>query len=57
VSDEGKGISKEKQQELLVGRSGIGFGGMRERVRQLDGSLDIQSDESGTTVIAKLKVS
>jgi signal transduction histidine kinase len=30
---------------------------MRERVRQLDGSLDIQSDESGTTVIAKLKVS
>jgi PAS domain S-box-containing protein len=55
VSDEGKGISKEKQRELLLGRSGIGFGGMRERVRQLDGSLDILSEGSGTTIIATLK--
>jgi PAS domain S-box-containing protein len=56
VRDQGKGIPREKQQELLLGRSGIGFGGMRERVRQLDGSLDIQSEGSGTTVIARLKV-
>jgi PAS domain S-box-containing protein len=57
VRDGGKGISKEKQRELLLGRSGIGFGGMRERVRQLDGTLDIQSEGSGTTVIATLKIS
>jgi signal transduction histidine kinase len=29
---------------------------MRERLRQLDGSLEIQSEGSGTTVIARLKV-
>jgi signal transduction histidine kinase len=29
---------------------------MRERLRQLHGSLDIQSEGRGTTVIAKLKV-
>jgi hypothetical protein len=29
---------------LESGRTGIGFGGMRERLRQLDGSLEIQSE-------------
>ncbi|MGB7599564.1 MAG: ATP-binding protein [Candidatus Sulfotelmatobacter sp.] len=57
VKDNGKGIPKEKQRDVLEsGRAGIGFGGMRERLRQLHGSLDIQSEGRGTTVIAKLKV-
>ena len=57
VKDNGKGIPKEKQRDLLEsGRAGIGFGGMRERLRQLHGSLEIQSEGRGTTVIAKLKV-
>lgn len=57
VKDNGKGIPKEKQRDLLEsGRAGIGFGGMRERLRQLHGSLDIQSEGRGTTVIAKLRV-
>ncbi|MGB8579420.1 MAG: ATP-binding protein [Candidatus Sulfotelmatobacter sp.] len=57
VKDNGKGIPKEKRRDLLEsGRTGIGFGGMRERLRQLHGSLDIQSEGRGTTVIAKLKV-
>jgi PAS domain S-box-containing protein len=57
VKDNGKGIPKEKQRDLLEsGRAGIGFGGMRERLRQLNGSLDIQSEGRGTTVIARLKV-
>ena len=57
VKDNGKGIPKEKRRDLLEsGRAGIGFGGMRERLRQLHGSLDIQSEGRGTTVIAKLKV-
>ncbi len=56
VSDDGKGIPKEKQRELLdSGRAGIGFGGMRERLRQLHGTLEIQSEGRGTTVIAKLQ--
>jgi PAS domain S-box-containing protein len=57
VRDDGKGIPKERQRELLEsGRAGIGFGGMRERLRQLEGNLEIQSEGRGTTIIAKLKV-
>jgi two-component system NarL family sensor kinase len=57
VRDNRKGIPKERQRELLEsGRAGIAFGGMRERLRQLDGSLEIQSEGTGTTVIARFKV-
>jgi signal transduction histidine kinase len=54
IKDAGKGISLEKQLELSSGRTGVGFRGMRERLRQFGGDLDIQSDHSGTFVKAKL---
>src|SRR6202140_1462077 len=55
VEDNGNGISLEKQLELSApGRSGVGFRGMRERFRQLRGTLEIQSEGRGTTVIATL---
>jgi two-component system NarL family sensor kinase len=55
VRDEGKGIPLEKQRELSAsGRTGVGFRGMRERIRQLGGSLEIQSDGTGTAVTAML---
>jgi signal transduction histidine kinase len=55
VQDRGKGISVEKQHELnSVGHSGVGFRGMRERLRQLGGTLRIQSDGAGTVVVAML---
>jgi signal transduction histidine kinase len=54
VHDEGKGIPPEKQVELSSsGRTGVGLRGMRERLRQLGGTLDIRSD-GGTIVIATL---
>lgn len=57
VGDTGKGISMEKRRELMEkGRAGIGFIGMRERLRQFGGSLDVQSQEGGTVVTAMLKV-
>jgi PAS domain S-box-containing protein len=57
VQDEGKGIPLEKQRELVdSGRGGVGLGGMRERLRQLGGALEIQSEGSGTVVCATLKV-
>ena len=34
----------------------LGFGGMRERVRQLGGTLKVQSQATGTTVSAILKI-
>jgi signal transduction histidine kinase len=46
----------EKQLELVgSNRSGVGFRGMRERLRQLGGTLEMQSDKAGTVVIATLE--
>jgi two-component system, NarL family, sensor kinase len=55
IQDHGKGIPKEKQQDLEDSRqSGVGISGMRERLRQLGGTLEIHSDEHGTIVRAIL---
>jgi signal transduction histidine kinase len=55
VQDRGKGIPPQRQSELnSTDRTGVGFRGMRERVRQLGGSLEIQSDADGTVIVAKL---
>lgn len=55
VQDKGKGIPLKRQQELnSTDRTGVGFRGMRERVRQLGGGLKIQSDANGTLIVASL---
>ncbi len=57
VQDAGKGISPEQNLALRTsGRTGVGFRGMRERLRQLGGSLQIKSDGAGTAVIVSLPV-
>lgn len=51
VSDQGKGIPLERSAAMSLGASrGVGFSGMRERARELGGSLEVQSSENGTTV-------
>ena len=53
VEDEGGGIPAEKLSEVnSSGTPGVGTRGMRERLRQLGGTLEIQSDSTGTTVEA-----
>jgi signal transduction histidine kinase len=55
VQDQGKGIPLEKQHELnSSGRTGVGFRGMRERLGQQGGTLEIRSNGTGTTVTAIL---
>jgi two-component system NarL family sensor kinase len=55
VEDTGKGISIEKQIELSsAGRTGVGFRGMRERLRQLGGTLEVRSGGAGTVVTARV---
>jgi PAS domain S-box-containing protein len=57
VQDDGKGIPLEKQRALIEsGLGGVGFAGMRERLRQLGGTLEIRSEGRGTLVGATLKV-
>ncbi len=50
VEDEGKGISSQRLSQLQSQGSGVGIRGMRERVRQFDGHMDIQSNDSGTKI-------
>src|SRR6202140_5412955 len=55
IEDKGKGIPPEKQQEMnSSGTPGVGIRGMRERLRQLGGTLEIKSSGSGTIVIVEL---
>ena len=55
VQDRGKGIPPEMQSEMeSAGIPGIGLRGMRERLRQLGGSLEIHSNSKGTLVVARL---
>jgi PAS domain S-box-containing protein len=57
IRDEGKGIPLEKRHALDDAQpAGVGLRGMRERLRQLGGNLEIQSSERGTFVTATLPV-
>ena len=57
VRDDGHGIPPEKQLDLnSPGTLGVGFRGMRERVNQLGGELQLDSSPSGTRVSARLPI-
>ena len=61
VQDKGKGIPPEKYSSIVSapsGTPGVGIRGMRERLRQLGGSLEIHSDGrgKGTVVVARLPI-
>lgn len=49
VADQGKGLPSGNQNAL---RPGVGIGGMRERVRELAGVLELSSEGQGTLVKA-----
>jgi PAS domain S-box-containing protein len=55
VSDQGRGIDPEIQESFFAGKgSGVGLRGMRERVRQLGGGLEIESLGNGTIITVVL---
>jgi PAS domain S-box-containing protein len=57
IIDHGKGIPDKRLAMLQASESaGVGLGGMRERLRQLGGELDIASSSDGTSVRAFLPV-
>jgi len=53
IADNGKGIPKDQLRRLRRGTTevGVGIAGMRERFRELGGSLEIVSNHKGTTII------
>jgi two-component system NarL family sensor kinase len=58
VEDAGKGVPAEKQLQIVGGgRTGVGMSGMRERVRQFGGRLEVSSVPGHTIVVATLPLS
>ena len=55
VEDSGVGMPPEKLNEVSsAGTPGVGIRGMRERLRQLGGTLEIRSNKKGTTVETRI---
>ena len=51
IADHGRGIPNEVLDRFRVaGTSGVGLGGMRERVRELGGRFEVESGSGGTRV-------
>jgi PAS domain S-box-containing protein len=56
IQDEGTGIPAETLEKIQDQRAGVGITGMRERVRHLNGSIDIQSNANGTKISVTIPV-
>jgi len=56
IQDHGKGISDQRLLAINDGRSGVGIRGMRDRVRHLNGKINVSSAGSGTTVSITLPI-
>lgn len=53
VKDDGRGLSPEAMKRFKAGLAGgVGLAGMLERLAELDGRLEVESDKSGTTLRA-----
>src|SRR5262249_7857010 len=54
IEDRGPGMPPEMAQALRLGDGafGVGIAGMRERLKQIGGALEIESAESGTRIRA-----
>ena len=58
IKDDGRGMPRKRLRSLIEGAAdaGVGLAGMRERMRELGGSLEIRSDRAGTTLVISIPV-
>lgn len=58
VRDYGKGMSRDQIDKFMTSGTdvGVGLGGMRERVRDLGGKIELQTPGTGTTVKVTLPI-
>jgi signal transduction histidine kinase len=54
IRDEGKGISPERQHQMKLLGGGVGLRGIKERIAQFDGELQVQSSSMGTSIVATI---
>lgn len=58
IKDEGKGMTREQISQITSGMaSSVGFQGMRERIKQFGGDLEISSDRHGLRIKALIPLS
>jgi hypothetical protein len=57
IRDQDEGIPIEKLNAIHAPCSGIGITGMRERVRDFNGAMEIHSNDTGTKITVILPVS
>jgi len=59
IRDFGKGIPEDRLRLLhgVTAETGVGLAGMRERLHELNGKLDIESDARGTRMRATVPLS
>ena len=58
IGDNGHGFSADGLRDFTESRAtvGVGLPGMRERVRQLGGALEVQSNQTGTRLQARIPI-
>lgn len=56
IKDDGRGVPVEIVEPAAMSNLGVGIAGMRERVRQFGGRLEIRGDAAGTTIAVDLPV-
>ena len=54
VEDQGKGMTPARLAEIQSQGSGVGIRGMRERLRQFQGTMIVESDSSGTRILVTI---
>jgi signal transduction histidine kinase len=57
ITDEGHGFSAAGPDDNKAYSTGVGIMGMRQRLKQLGGDLEIETNSEGTTVNAKIQIS
>ncbi len=58
IRDYGRGIPQEVLQDFLVegATRGVGLAGMKERVREVEGQLEIRSTSPGSELLARIPI-
>lgn len=55
IQDQGRGISAERLAQIRSQGTGVGISGMRERLRHFNGELIVESNGTGTKILATLQ--
>jgi PAS domain S-box-containing protein len=56
VRDNGSGMSAERLCQVRSGGSGVGIRGIRERISQFQGSMEVHSDSAGTMASVQIPI-